>query len=81
MLKSWMTRAVLGRTSVGSALQPASKPDAAFEASWRRPFKARLLIMMAVILCWAVVLEARLVYLQVVQHETFKLAAKIQQHN
>ena len=58
MAKSWMTRAVLGRTSVSSALQPASKPDAAFEASWRRPFKTRLLIMMAVILCWAVALEA-----------------------
>ena len=81
MLKSWMTRAVLGRTSVSGARQADSKADAAFEASWRGPFKTRLLIMMAVILCWAVALEARLVYLQVVKHETFKAAARIQQQD
>lgn len=81
MLKSWMTRAVLGRTSVGSALQPDSRPDAAFERSWRGPFKARLLIMMTVILCWAVVLEARLVYLQVVQHQLWVKEARDQQED
>src|SRR5262245_53351080 len=81
MLKSWMTRAVLGRTSVSSALQPASRPDAAFEASWRQPFKARLLLMMAVVFCWAVVVEARLVYLQVFKHEDFKKEARAQQED
>ena len=81
MVKSWMTRAVLGRTSVSSALQPASKPDAAFEASWRRPFKVRLLIMMTAIFGWAAVLEARLVYLQVVQHKTWVKEAKEQQED
>ena len=79
MWKSWMTRAVLGRTSVSSALQPASRPDAEFEATWRRPFKGRLLFMMAAIVCWAVALEARLVYLQVVQHNDWVKEAKDQQ--
>ena len=78
MWKSWMTRAVLGRTSVSSALQPASKPDAGFEAIWRRLFKGRLLIMMAGIVCWAAALEARLVYLQVVQHNDWVKEAKDQ---
>ena len=81
MWKSWMTRAVLGRTSVSSALQSASKPDAEFEATWRRPFKGRLLIMMAVMLCWAAALEARLVYLQVVQHHDWVKEAKEQQES
>jgi cell division protein FtsI/penicillin-binding protein 2 len=81
MWKSWMTRAVLGRTSVSGALQPASRPDAEFEATWRRPFKARLLTMMAAIVCWAAVLEARLVYLQVVKHDEFKAAARKQQQD
>lgn len=81
MLKSWMTRAVLGRTSVSSALQPSSKPDAAFEATWRRSFKSRLLLMLGAVLCWAVVLEARLVYLQVVKHEDFKKEARAQQED
>jgi cell division protein FtsI/penicillin-binding protein 2 len=76
-----MTRAVLGRTSVSNALQPASKPDAAFEANWRRPFKVRLLIMMTAIFSWAVVLEARLVYLQVVQHKTWVKEARDQQED
>jgi hypothetical protein len=64
-----------------AALQPASKPDAAFEASWRRPFKVRLLIMMTAIFGWAAVLEARLVYLQVVQHKTWVKEAKEQQED
>jgi cell division protein FtsI (penicillin-binding protein 3) len=81
MWKSWMTRAVLGRTSVGGALRPASRPDAAFEATWRCSFKGRLLTLMAGIFCWAGVLEARLVYLQVVKHDEFKAAAKKQQED
>jgi cell division protein FtsI/penicillin-binding protein 2 len=76
-----MTRAVLGRTAVSNALQRASEPDARFEASWRRPFKARLVVIMAVIVGWAVALEARLVYLQVVKHESFKAEARRQQQD
>ena len=81
MWKSWMTRAVLGRTSVSGALQPASRPDAEFEATWRSSFKGRLLTLMAGIFCWAGVLEARLVYLQVVKHDEFKAAARKQQQD
>ena len=79
MLNSWMTRAVLGRTSVSNALHPGDKPDAAFEASWRGPFKTRLLIMFGLVLGWAVALEAQLVWLQVVSHDRFVASAKDQQ--
>jgi len=81
MLNSWMTRAVLGRTSVGNPLQPVSKPDAAFEATWRRPFKTRLLLMLAAVVSWAVLLEARLVHLQVLSHDEFVAKAKGQQED
>ena len=35
MVKHWMARAVLGRTSVGGTLDPSDRPDAAFEREWR----------------------------------------------
>ena len=41
MLKQWMARAVLGRTSVGATvgLETSDQPDAAFEACWRGAMK------------------------------------------
>ena len=81
MLKQWMARAVLGRTTVGAALEPTDRPDAAFEASWRLNMKARLLVAIGVILIWAVAVEARLVYLQVLAHEEFAAKARLQQQS
>jgi cell division protein FtsI/penicillin-binding protein 2 len=81
MVKHWLTRAVLGRTPVSSALDGGDQPDAEFEASWRGPFKTRLLIGLGLIIFWAAALEARLVYLQVVQHEALSARARQQQQN
>ena len=81
MLKQWMARAVLGRTSVGGTLDPSDRPDAAFEAAWRKDMKSRLLVALGLILVWAVGLEARFVFLQVVSHEEFVERARQQQQN
>src|SRR6185503_3717145 len=81
MLKQWITRAALGRISVGAALEPQDRPDASFENSWRRDMKSRLLVALGLILFWAVALEARLVFLQVVSHESFVAKAREQQQN
>jgi cell division protein FtsI (penicillin-binding protein 3) len=81
MLKQWMARAVLGRTSVGGALDPSDRPDAAFEGAWRKDMKSRLVVGLGLILVWAVGLEARFVYLQVIAHEDFVARARIQQQN
>jgi cell division protein FtsI (penicillin-binding protein 3) len=81
MLKQWMARAVLGRTSVGATLEPSDRPDAAFEASWRRQMRTRLLVALGMIVAWAVVVEARLVFLQVVSHEEFAARARQQQQS
>jgi len=81
MLKQWMARAVLGRTSVGGALDPSDRPDAAFETVWRKDMKARLLVALGLILVWAVGLEARFIFLQVVSHEEFVARARQQQQN
>jgi cell division protein FtsI/penicillin-binding protein 2 len=81
MLKQWMARAVLGRTSVGGALDPSDRPDAAFETTWRKDMKSRLLVALGVILFWAVGLEARFVFLQVVSHDEFVARARQQQQN
>ena len=81
MLKQWMARAVLGRTSVGGALDPSDRPDAAFEGAWRKDMKSRLLVALGLILVWAVGLEARLVYLQVIAHEDFAALARKQQQD
>ena len=81
MLKQWMARAVLGRTSVGGALDPSDRPDAAFETTWRKDMKSRLLVALGLILVWAVGLEARFVFLQVVSHDEFVARARQQQQN
>ena len=81
MLKQWMARAVLGRTSVGATLDPSDRPDAEFEATWRRDMKSRLVVALGLILVWAVGLEARLIYLQVIAHDEFVVRARQQQLN
>ena len=83
MLKQWMARAVLGRTSVGATvgLETSDRPDAAFEASWRGAMKTRLLVTLGIVTLWAVAVEARLVFLQVVAHDDFVNRARLQQQN
>jgi cell division protein FtsI/penicillin-binding protein 2 len=81
MLKQWMARAVLGRTSVGATLDPSDRPDARFEASWRKDMKVRLLVALGLIVVWAVGLEARFIFLQVISNEEFVARARQQQSN
>jgi cell division protein FtsI (penicillin-binding protein 3) len=81
MLKQWIARAVLGRTSVGATLDPSDRPDAAFEAEWRKGMKTRLLVAFGLILVWAAGLEARFIFLQVVSHDEFVARARQQQQD
>jgi len=81
MLKQWLVRVALGRTSVGNALLSGDRPDPSFEANWRRHMRTRLVIMFGFISFWAVVLEARLVFLQVVAHDDYMERARKQQQD
>ena len=47
--------------------------------SWRRTLKSRLAVATGVLVIWSVAIEARLVYLQVLQHDALLAAAEDQQ--
>ncbi len=55
------------------------RPDAAFEASWRRAFRRRLLLVAVAFVVWTAGIQARLVYLQVVRHPHYLDVANDQQ--
>ena len=60
-----------------AALDPLHRtaaPDEAFEQVWRVHLKRRLLVVVGCVVLWVVGIEARLVHLQVVQHD--ELTAK-----
>jgi cell division protein FtsI (penicillin-binding protein 3) len=61
------------------ALQAAERPDDTFETQWRRSIRGRVVVILAVLGSWAVVLEARLVQLQVIQHDDLAARARQQQ--
>jgi cell division protein FtsI (penicillin-binding protein 3) len=48
--------------------------------SWRATLKRRLSIAAGVLLCWALAIEARLVYLQVIDHDELSARAERQQN-
>src|SRR5690606_5591217 len=54
-------------------------PDEAFENSWRRLVRRRLLIVGVAFVLWSVGIQARLVFLQVVEHPTYLNKAHNQQ--
>ena len=60
-------------------LQTQDRPDEAFETSWRRGFRRRLLIIGVVFGLWTVGIQARLVFLQVVAHPRYLEQANDQQ--
>jgi len=62
-------------------LDTTERSDASFETSWRRSIKPRIVLVLAGVLCWGVAVEARLVWLQVVQHEYYVARAIRQQHS
>src|SRR5262245_29719269 len=62
-------------------LDGSDRPDDAFERGWRGVIRTRVLIALAVIACWGVSLQGRLVYLQVVRHDEFVAKALKQQQD
>ena len=55
------------------------RPDETFEATWRRAYRRRLLIVGTVLAVWTAGIEARLAYLQVARHEAYLTKANKQQ--
>jgi cell division protein FtsI/penicillin-binding protein 2 len=78
MMPGWWTRAASGLAPAG-ATGGADRPESGFETAWRSQVKARLLVICAILAAWAAVLEARLVYLQVVEHADYAESARGQQ--
>lgn len=60
-------------------LQTPDRPDEAFEASWRRAFRRRLLMIGVAFALWTAGIQARLVFLQVVYHPAYLEQANDQQ--
>ena len=69
------------QSSISELFDPAGRPDAAFESAWRSVIKRRALCALALVGLWAAVLEARLVRLQVFQHEALLADATAQQQS
>jgi cell division protein FtsI (penicillin-binding protein 3) len=67
-----------GRQGV-DPLQAGDSPDRSFETGWRPGLKSRVLVMLAASGFWTAMVAARLVQLQVFQHEHYVDLAKGQQ--
>ena len=81
MTTSWWARLVLGRTSVSDPVLEPPAPDSQTDAEWRPLVKGRLVVILGGLFVWAAAVEARLVYLQVGQHERYAAKAERQQQN
>jgi cell division protein FtsI/penicillin-binding protein 2 len=75
-----LTQAVRSRSSAIDPLQAADRPGDAFESTWRGGVKRRVAFALCGVALWASGVEARLVYLQVVQHGEYLELAKHQQN-
>ena len=67
-----------------AALDPSAhvaRPDDAFERAWRPQVKRRALFVLGVLVMWGVVIEGRLVQLQVFQHDKWTRLAHRQQQD
>jgi cell division protein FtsI (penicillin-binding protein 3) len=71
----WL-RAVRSTPSAFDPLQTADRTDAAFEARWRPAMKRRVFIVLVFIGLWVVGIEARLVQLQVIDHDDLTAKAR-----
>jgi cell division protein FtsI/penicillin-binding protein 2 len=60
-------------------LHTDERPDAAFESTWRRDYRKRLLVVLVVFTLWTAAIQTRLVYLQVLQHPKYLEEANDQQ--
>ncbi|HKW01617.1 MAG TPA: penicillin-binding protein [Vicinamibacterales bacterium] len=60
-------------------LQTTERPGEAFEVQWRQGIKRRVVAILAAITLWGSVVQARLLWLQVIEHDTYVTAALNQQ--
>jgi cell division protein FtsI/penicillin-binding protein 2 len=60
-------------------LRTTERPTEAFEAQWRQTIKRRVAFVLVAISLWGVVLQARLVWLQVFEHDNYVALALSQQ--
>ena len=63
-----------------TVLSPADRPGAAFEETWRASLKKRVIVVVSALGLWAVVVEARFINLQVVQHASLMNEAELRQN-
>jgi cell division protein FtsI (penicillin-binding protein 3) len=61
--------------------EPSLAPELETDREWRRTVKARLLVAVIGVTCWTAVIEARLLWYQVVQHEALVQRAAMQQQD
>jgi cell division protein FtsI/penicillin-binding protein 2 len=61
------------------ALQTTERPGEAFEVQWRQAVKRRVVFVLTAITLWALVVQARLIWLQVIQHDFYVTTALNQQ--
>ena len=67
-----------------ASVRPAESslaPDLEADREWRRTIKARLLVAVIGVTCWTAVIEARLIWFQVVQHGALVERAAMQQND
>ena len=60
-------------------LETTDRPDETFHAQWRHTIKRRVLFVLGAIMLWGLVVQARLVWLQVIEHDNYLAAALSQQ--
>jgi cell division protein FtsI/penicillin-binding protein 2 len=79
-MNEWLERAARARARLGDPLG-GERPDESFEVTWRRTVKQRVVIMLGLLGVWAVVLQGRLLDLQVLQHAELRDLARDQQQD
>lgn len=78
-MTKWLIRLVGFTPFEGRAAETTDRPDPQFETEWRPLMKRRVLVVLGLLGFWGVSVEARLVWLQVVQHERLAAEAQKQQ--
>jgi cell division protein FtsI (penicillin-binding protein 3) len=71
----WL-RAIRSAVPARDPFAPGDRPDARFEARWRPAMKRRVVFVLVLIGAWVVGIEARLVQLQVLDHDTLTAKAR-----
>jgi cell division protein FtsI (penicillin-binding protein 3) len=88
-MRTWWTRRSRGERGLWSGLQssltelfdPSERSEPAFEGVWRSVVKRRAFCALAFVGMWVIVLEARLLQLQVFKHEELLAEANAQQQS